>query len=65
MKRKVRSLDFLKTILSTPTMFALGIDPKTGMFHGCIKGDGFERKWSEPVTPQIKAILAVIHSLLV
>lgn len=64
MKRKLRSLDFVKTIFSTQTMFAIGMDPKTGMIHGCVKGDGFERKWSEPVTPQIKAVLVVIQSLL-
>lgn len=55
---------FLRTIFNTPTMVAIGIDPVKGVFHACVKGSDFERKWTEPITPQVRAVFSLIKGLL-
>ena len=63
-QRRGRASDFVRTLLKTPTMIAVGLDPEKGVFHACIKGSDFERKWTEPITPQVMAVFSVIKGLL-
>jgi hypothetical protein len=54
----------LRSLMSSPSVLAVGLDPEKGLFHLMVKTKDGEKRFTKKLLPQQEAMFNIVRGLL-